>query len=99
MDTTFIQCVEERSNFSPLLSPPEYNRDFLLYLVTKKSSIGMVLVQEDDDLKENNIYYLSCGLDGPKLKYSHIEKHGIGSLSCCLESLTLHFSTQDGCCH
>jgi hypothetical protein len=29
---------------TPLLSPPDYNRDFLLYLVANESSIGMVLV-------------------------------------------------------
>jgi hypothetical protein len=39
-----------------------------------ESSIGMVLVQEDDELKENIIYYLSRGLVGPELKYSHVEK-------------------------
>jgi len=29
---------------TPLLSPPNYNRDYLLYLAVVKSSIGMVLV-------------------------------------------------------
>jgi hypothetical protein len=33
---------------SPLLRPPNYNKDFLLYLVVAESTIGMVLVQEDD---------------------------------------------------
>ena len=36
-------------------------------------TIGVVLVQEDDDLQEHVIYYLSRALVGPKLKYSHIE--------------------------
>jgi hypothetical protein len=34
----------------------------------------MVLVQEDDLLLEYVIYYLSQGLVGPELNYSHIEK-------------------------
>jgi len=34
-----------------LLSPPYYCRDFLLYLVVAESTIGMVLVQEDDALR------------------------------------------------
>ena len=59
---------------APLLRPPNYNKDFLLYLATKESTIGMVLVQEDDLFSEYVIYYLSQGLVGPKLKYSHIEK-------------------------
>eukprot|EP00253_Pinus_taeda_P015636 PITA_15636 len=46
----------------PLLSPLDYGRDFLLYLVAAKSTIGMVLVQDDDALIEHVIYYLSRGL-------------------------------------
>jgi hypothetical protein len=29
---------------TPLLRPPNYNKDFLLYLVAAESTIGMVLV-------------------------------------------------------
>jgi hypothetical protein len=59
---------------APLLQPPNYNKDFLLYLATVESTIGMVLVQEDDLFSEYVIYYLSRGLVGPELNYSHIEK-------------------------
>jgi len=59
---------------SPLLSPPDYSRDFLLYLAVAESTIGMVLVQEYDTLCEHIIYYLSRGLVGPKMLYSPIEK-------------------------
>jgi hypothetical protein len=48
-----------------LLYPPDYNIYFLLYLAAVESTIGMVLVQEDDLLEENIIYYLSQGLVGP----------------------------------
>jgi hypothetical protein len=58
---------------TPLLRPPNYNKDFLLYLATAESTINMVLVQEDDFLSEYVIYYQSRGLVGPKLNYSHIE--------------------------
>jgi hypothetical protein len=34
----------------------------------------MVLVQEDDTLEEHVIYYLSRGLLGPELNYTHVEK-------------------------
>jgi hypothetical protein len=59
---------------SPLLSPPDYGKDFLLYLAATESTIGMVLVQEDDVLEEHVIYYLSRGLVGPELNYTHVEK-------------------------
>jgi hypothetical protein len=35
---------------APLLWPPNYNKDFLFYLAAAESTIGMVLVQEDDFL-------------------------------------------------
>jgi hypothetical protein len=59
---------------APLLRPPNYNKDFLLYLATAESTIGMVLVQEDDSLSEYVIYYLIRGLIGPELNYTHLEK-------------------------
>ena len=36
--------------------------------------ICVLLVHEDDELHENVIYYLSCALVGPELRYSHVEK-------------------------
>ena len=58
----------------PLLRPPDYSQDFILYLVALESTIGVVLVQEDDKLQEHVVYYLSCTLAGPTLRYFHIEK-------------------------
>jgi len=59
---------------APLLNPIDYGRDFLLYLATIESTIGIALVQEDDALTEDVIYYLSQGLLGLELCYSPIEK-------------------------
>eukprot|EP00253_Pinus_taeda_P031190 PITA_31190 len=64
---------------APLLSPLDYRREFLLYLVAAESTIGMVLVQEDDALTEHVIYYLSRGLIGPELRYSPVEKLALTS--------------------
>jgi hypothetical protein len=59
---------------TPLIRPPNYKKDFLLYLAAAESTIGMVLIQEDDLFSEYVIYYLSRGLIGSELNYSHIEK-------------------------
>ena len=65
---------------TPLLSPLDYGRDFLLYLAAAESTIGMVLVQEDDALTEHVIYYLSWGLIGPELCYSPVEKLALAAV-------------------
>jgi hypothetical protein len=45
-----------------------------------ESTIGMVLVQEDELFSEYVIYYLSRGLVGPKINYSHIEKLALAAV-------------------
>jgi hypothetical protein len=59
---------------TPLLFPPDYNRDYFLYLVASDSTIAMVLVQEDDSHDEHVIYYLSQSLMTTEAKYLHVEK-------------------------
>ena len=59
---------------APLLHPPDYSRDFILYLAASNSTIGVVLVQEDDKLVEHVVYYLSRSLAGPELRYTHVDK-------------------------
>ena len=44
---------------APVLSLPNYSRDFLIYVVASMETVGMVLVQEDEELCEHVIYYLS----------------------------------------
>ena len=43
----------------PMLIPPDYSHDFLLYMAASQEMIGMVMVQEDEELQEHVIYYLS----------------------------------------
>ena len=35
---------------APMITPPDYSYDFLLYVVVSLETIGMVLVQEDEEL-------------------------------------------------
>ena len=44
---------------TPVISPMDYSRNFLLYVSASLQTIGMVLVQEDEELQEHVIYYLS----------------------------------------
>ena len=65
---------------TPLLHPPDYSRDFILYLAASESTIEVVLVQEDNKLQEHVIYYLSHALARPELRYSHIEKLALAAI-------------------
>ena len=40
---------------APVISPPDYSRDFLLYVAASIETIGMVLVEEDEELQEHVI--------------------------------------------
>src|SRR5882757_6370804 len=42
--------------------------------------IGMVLVQEDEELQENVIYYLSQNLIDAEIHYSHVEKLALATV-------------------
>ena len=50
---------------APLLHPPDYSRDFILYMAASDSTIGVVLVHKDDKLQKHVVYYISCALAGP----------------------------------
>jgi hypothetical protein len=69
-----FEALKRSLTSTPLLSPSNYGKDLLLYLVVADSTISMVLVQKDDSLEEHVIFYLSRGLVGPELNYTHVEK-------------------------
>jgi hypothetical protein len=58
----------------PLISAPDYNRDYILYVSASAVSVAGVLVQLGDDNREHVIYYISKNLSGPPLKYKHEDK-------------------------
>jgi hypothetical protein len=59
---------------TPLISSPDYNRDYILYISASAVSIAGVLIQIGDNNREHVIYYISKNLSGPPLKYNHEEK-------------------------
>jgi hypothetical protein len=59
---------------APLISSPDYNRDYILYISASTVSVAGVLIQIGDDDREHVIYYISKNLSGPPLKYNHEEK-------------------------
>ena len=69
-----FDAVKQDLAFAPLLSAPDFTRDFILYVSASENAIPGVLVQEDDARHEHVIYYISQKLTGPPLRYSPKEK-------------------------
>jgi hypothetical protein len=69
-----FEALELSLTHAPLLFPPDYSRDYFLYLAASDYTIGMVLIQEDDANDEHVIYYLSRSLTPTEIKYLHVEK-------------------------
>ena len=59
---------------APLISAPDYNRDYILYISASTILVACILVQLGDDNHEHVIYYVSKNLSGPPLQYKHEEK-------------------------
>jgi hypothetical protein len=59
---------------APLITSPNYNRDYILYISASVVLVAGVLIQIGDDDHENVIYYISKNLSGPSLRYKHEEK-------------------------
>ena len=49
-------------------------------MAVSMETIGMVLVQEDEELQEHVIYYLSQNLIDAEIHYSHVEKLALATI-------------------
>eukprot|EP00253_Pinus_taeda_P002987 PITA_02987 len=81
---------------APLLRPPNYHRDYTLYLAAADTTIGMVLVQTNDDDTEHVIYYLSRNLLDTETRYAHVDKLALAAV-CAVQRfrhyILLHTTT------
>ena len=76
----YFDALKKALSMAPLLSPPDYSRDFLLYVAMSQEMIGMVLVQEDDEIQDHVMYYLSGNIIDAELRYSHFKKLALATV-------------------
>ena len=69
-----LQQIKQYLANPPILMPPIYGNPLILYISATKTSLGILLAQEDDNNKERAIYYLSHTLISYEMNYSIIEK-------------------------
>ena len=51
--------IKHALTHAPVLQPPNYAKDYSLYVVASLSTIGMVLIQTNQHDQEHVIYYVS----------------------------------------
>ena len=73
-----FEALKKSLSSALVLSPPDYSKDFIMYLAMSEATIGMVLVQDDESLQEHAIYYLSRSLVEEKFSYAHVKKLALG---------------------
>ena len=79
----------------PVLVAPVPGRPLVLYIAAQEGSIGALLAQENDEGKENALYYLSRMMTSCELNYSPIEKMCLAVGLCCSKAMPLLSSTHD----
>ena len=66
--------IKHALTHSLVIHPPDYSKEFPLYITTSTTTIAMVLVQENPNGQEHVIYYVSKNLMDSKTQYSCMEK-------------------------
>ena len=69
-----FQCIKSYLMKPPVLAAPIPGRPLILYIAAQERSVGALLAQENDDGKENALYYLSRMMTPNEVKYSPIMK-------------------------
>ena len=59
---------------SPMIHPPDYSKEFLLYIAASATTIAMVLSQDNLHGQQHMIYYASKNLLDSETHYSGVEK-------------------------
>ena len=63
-----------------MIHPPDYSKDFILYIVASATTIAMVLVQDNLHGHEHVIYYTSKNLMDSETRYSCVEKLALATV-------------------
>lgn len=71
---TAFQSLKEYLMSPIILSKPEPGEDLEVYLAVSNRVVSVVLCRVDDQVRQRPVYYISHALQGPKVRYSRMEK-------------------------
>ena len=72
--------IKHALTHSPMIHPPDYSKEFLLYIVAFATTIAMVLAQDNLHGQEHVIYYTSKNLMDSETRYSCVEKLALATV-------------------
>jgi hypothetical protein len=88
-----FNALKHALTHAPLLHPPDYTKDYLLYLAASTSTIAMVLVQEDSNGEETRHLLSEQEFIRARTQILIGLETGYGSCHCCPTFLPLHLIT------
>ena len=84
VDKAFIE-LKNKMISAPILSPPDFEKPFIIRTDASKSGIGGVLIQLDENGDEKPIYFESRTLVNSELNYSITELEGLAAYYCVMK--------------
>ena len=69
-----LNCIKQYLMSPPILMAPIQGRTLILYTASLEQSLGAMLAQNNDEGKENALYYISRTMVGAERNYSAMEK-------------------------
>uniref|UniRef100_UPI0035D005E4 RNase H-like domain-containing protein n=1 Tax=Bartonella sp. AC326YNZD TaxID=3243451 RepID=UPI0035D005E4 len=88
--TNAFESIKSYLMKPPVLAAPIPERPLILYIAAHERSVGALLAQENDQAKENALYYLSRTMTPCEVNYSPIEKMCL-ALIFAIQKLRLYF--------
>jgi len=77
-----FQTLKDRLITAPVLSLPDYDKEFIIRTDASRKGIGGVLIQKDEDGNEHPLHFVSRTLKSAELNYSVTDLEGLAAFYC-----------------
>jgi hypothetical protein len=78
--TKAFHILKQKLVSAPILVPPNWDKDFDVYVDASNVAIGSILSQKDDSQHDHPIYFASCQLNTAEKNYSVTELEALGMI-------------------
>ena len=75
--------LKKKLTEAPVMSPPDWNKDWHVYIDASNFCLGIVLSQLDDEGKDHPVYFASRQLSDAEINYGVTEKECLGIVVAC----------------